>query len=344
MKLGKSWLLLFAGAFMAYPAVAQSTATSQTKATTSTSAQAKAGKAEVKAISNASADASAKAGGARGQENKEKGTQANAKGSAKGSSRSSAEASAGKASLDLSQGTTLEAELTKSLDVKKNKVGDEVAAKVTKDVKSDGKVVLRKGSKLIGHVTEAKARSKGESESALGIAFDRAVMKDGREIPVNVAIQAVTVSEAAAALAASNDGMMGSGGAVSSMSGSAAGSAPPAKSGGGVLGGVGSTVSGATSTVGSVAGSAGGAVAGTVNSTTQVAGSGAGSADGLNALGNLTSQSTGAIGLQGVRLKTDAAHATQGALLVSSTRNIRLDSGTRMLLRAVNSAEAKPKQ
>ncbi|MCL4523739.1 MAG: hypothetical protein M1453_03305 [Acidobacteria bacterium] len=343
MKVKKSWILLFAIPLVASPALAQAPASTQAQASSSTSAAAKAGKADAKANANASAAASAKGTAAQGQqENKEKGTKASAKGSANASSQNSAKASAGDASLDLASGTTLEAALTKSLDVKKNKVGDEVVAKVTRDVKSDGKVVLRKGSKLIGHVTEAKARGKGESESALGIVFDRAVMKDGREIPVHLAIQAVSVSEAAAAIAASNDEVMGSAGAVSSMSGSAAGSAHPASSGGGVLGGVGSTVSGATSTVGSVAGTAGNTVGGTVNSTTGVAGSG--SAGGLNALGNLTSQSAGVFGLQGLRLNSDATQATDGSLLVSSTRNVHLDSGTRMLLRAMGSAEAKPKQ
>lgn len=347
MNIKKSWILLFGAALLAYPAMAQTTATSQTKATSSTSAEAKTGKAEVKASSDAAAEASLKTTAARGQENKEKGTKANAKGSAKGSSKSSAQASAGNGSLDLSNGTTLEVALTKSLDAKKNKVGDEVAAKVTKDVKSDGRVVIPKGSKLIGRVTEAKARRKGESESALGLAFDRAVMKDGHEMPLNLAIQAVAAAEGVASAALGDDGLMGSGGGAGSIGSSAMGSAPPPRSGGssggGLLGGVGSTVSGTTSTVGSVAGSAGGAVGGTVNSATQVAGSGTGSADGLNALGNLTSQSTGVIGLQGVQLSSDAAHATEGSLLVSSTRNVRLDSGTRVLLRAVSSAEAKPK-
>src|ERR1700682_4208742 len=90
-------------------------------------------------------------------------------------------ASANNAGAGLSSGTTMQTELTKSLDTKKAKVGDEVTARVTQDVKSDGKVVVPKGSKLIGHVTEAKARTNESSESRLGMAFDRAVLKDGQE-------------------------------------------------------------------------------------------------------------------------------------------------------------------
>jgi phage-related protein len=327
MKINKSWILLFAIALAAFPALAQSTASTQSQTSTSTSAEAKAGKAGVKA---------------------------NAKGSA--SSQSAAQASAGDKSLDLVSGTTMEAALTKSLDVKKNKVGDEVAAKVTNDVKSDGRVVVPKGSRLLGHVTEAKARSKGQAESALGVTFDRIQMKDGRDLPVNLAVQAVAAAQTTSTAAFGDDGLMSSSGGSGMVSSTTSGAVAPARSsgssgGGGLLGGVTSTasgatsaISGATSAVGNVAGSAGSTVGGTVNSATQVTGSGSSSAGGLNALGNLTSQSQGVFGLQGLQLSSAASNATEGSLLVSSTRNIHLESGTRMLLRAAGSADAKPKQ
>jgi len=38
-------------------------------------------------------------------------------------------------------------------------------------------------------LTQASARAKGESESSLGIVFDKAILKNGQEIPLNVAIQ-----------------------------------------------------------------------------------------------------------------------------------------------------------
>jgi hypothetical protein len=49
--------------------------------------------------------------------------------------------------------------LSKSVDARHCKPGDELTARVTQDVKSDGKVVIAKGSKLVGHVTEAKANA-----------------------------------------------------------------------------------------------------------------------------------------------------------------------------------------
>src|SRR6185312_15610974 len=77
-----------------------------------------------------------------------------------GSANTGSAANVGSSSAALSSGTAMQAELTKSLDAKKAKPGDQVTAKLTQDVKQDGKVVLLKGSKLKGHVTEAQAKSK----------------------------------------------------------------------------------------------------------------------------------------------------------------------------------------
>src|SRR2546428_13342562 len=82
----------------------------------------------------------------------------------------------------IAAGTTIRAELAKSVDAKKAKQGDEVVAKTSEDVKSNGQVVIPKVSKIFVHVTEAKAGEKGDTESMLGIAFDKALVKDGGEI------------------------------------------------------------------------------------------------------------------------------------------------------------------
>ncbi len=116
------------------------------------------------------------------------------------------------ASGALSSGTTLPAELTKSIDAKKAKPGDQVTAKLTQDVKANGKVVLHKGSKLVGHVTQAQAKSKENAESKLGVVFDKAVLKDGQEVAFNGVIQALA-PPAQGTLSASGDetGNLGSG-------------------------------------------------------------------------------------------------------------------------------------
>lgn len=90
----------------------------------------------------------------------------------------------------LSNGTTLKAELTKPIDAKKAKSGDQIDGKVTQDVKVDGKVVIQKGAKLVGHVTEAQGKSK-DGESKLGVIFDKAVSKGGEEVAFNGVIVAL---------------------------------------------------------------------------------------------------------------------------------------------------------
>ena len=76
------------------------------------------------------------------------------------------------------------AELSKTLDAKKAKAGDPVTARLLADVVSHGKIVARRDSKLIGHVTEAQPYTKENPESRLGIVFDKVILKGGQEVPV----------------------------------------------------------------------------------------------------------------------------------------------------------------
>src|ERR1700685_2696851 len=93
---------------------------------------------------------------------------------------SAAQAEAGIATLP--SGTAVNAELNSSVDSKKAKVGDKVEAHTTEEIKYAGKIIVPKGAKLEGHVTEATARSKGDSGSTLAIQFDKAITKKGEEI------------------------------------------------------------------------------------------------------------------------------------------------------------------
>jgi hypothetical protein len=246
------------------------------------------------------------------------------KASANASGSASTSAQAGQNSASLSQDTTIQASLSQSLDARKNKQGDKVEARTTEAVKQDGQVVLPKGTRLVGHVTQAKARAKGESESALGVAFDRAILKNGQEMPINVVIQAVAAAQSAASLSAAETDLGGQAG------GMASGQASASRGGGGLVGTAGSAVGGATSTVASTTGAVGSTVGATANTAT----SAAGSAAGHSVAGALSSSTSGVIGLQGLALNSQAASATQGSVITSSTKNVHLDSGTRLLLRA----------
>jgi hypothetical protein len=282
--------------------------------------------------SGASADTSASA---HGQVNTEHGGKQEPKSKAGSGDRHNSGGSAspgGTGSTVLSSGTTLNAELSHSLDAKTCKPGDQVTAKLTQDVKSDGKMVAPKGSKLMGHVTEAKARSKDSADSSLGIVFDKAVLKSGQELAFNGAVQAIAPPVNAGLSAAGDEsssisapGPSGGGGARRSGGG-----------GGGLLGGATSTVTGATSTatgaVGGAAGSVASTTTGAVSGTTTLAG-------GLTAQGRLTNASQGAIGLQGLTLNSVSTANAQGSIVTSTTRNVKLESGTQMLLKVTGSAQ-----
>jgi trimeric autotransporter adhesin len=264
-------------------------------------------------------------------------TQAQTSGNA--SASSSASAQNGQANASLASGSAFNAALSSPIDSKKCKPGDAVNAHTTEAAKSDGKTVIPKGAKLVGHVTQASARSKGESESALGIVFDKAILKNGQEIPLNVAIQAIASAENSASVAGADVDAMGGTGATAAGSGMATGR--------GALGGATSAVGGATGAVTNTAASAGGAAGGAVHSTANAArsvgGSSKGAIGGLNSAGQLTSNSQGVFGLSGVNLNTPASSATQGSVITSAGKNVHLDSGTRLLLVSQAAVSATPK-
>ncbi len=109
------------------------------------------------------------------------------------------------ASQSVADETVLAVELVKSLDSKKAKEGDEIIARTTSDAHTSDGVRIPRGSSVVGHITECKARSKGDAESAMGIAFDKVVFRDGKDIAVKFVIQAVGPSAALA----SHDGEPG---------------------------------------------------------------------------------------------------------------------------------------
>jgi hypothetical protein len=240
-----------------------------------------------------------------GQSGAQAATQAHAAASqaAKVSQGNTQAASAGQ----LQTGSTMQAQLVKPLDAKKNKVGDEVIAKTTHDVKSDGYVVVPKGSKLVGHVTEVKPHSKEQHDSKLGIAFDRAILKNGTQMPITLSIQAIGRGNAASAV---EDDTM-----ATTSAGTMASST--ASAGGGLVGGVRSTAGGVVNTAGSVGGS-------TVNTVGNAAGA---------ASGSLSANSQGVVGLPGLSLATQSSTFANASVISSQGSNVHLDSGTEMILR-----------
>jgi hypothetical protein len=100
-------------------------------------------------------------------------------------------AAAGLVPAKFSPGSVLPVELSKSVDAKKAHTGDPVIGKIPHDLSANGKVIVPKDAKVMGHVAEAKPSSHDNKDSMLGIVFDKIALKDGSEIPLTAEIQAV---------------------------------------------------------------------------------------------------------------------------------------------------------
>lgn len=245
---------------------------------------------------------------------------------AQGAAAGTASANSGSASSSLAAGTAVDASLTKSVDAKKAKSGDAVEARVNKDVKSAGRVVVPKGSKLVGHVTQAQAREKGNAQSELGIAFDRAVLKNGESIAFQGVIRSVTSAPQMSA-GAQDEGMASAGGSNYPTSSSG---------GGGALGNAaGSALGGAGNAVGSAAGAARGlgSEAGTVASNTAASAEGN---LGATTAGAVNANTRGISGLPGIQIDAAASSSSNGTIFVSQTRNVHFDSGTQLVVQVTS--------
>lgn len=251
--------------------------------------------------------------------------------SATNSSTSAASASTQHAQADTGGSSEMSATLSKPVDARKAKPGDPVTATNDKDAKTADGTSIKQGSKLVGHVTKAQPLDKpasGKTDasagSMLGIVFDKAVLKDGHEVPLNASIQALSAAESDASLASDM------GGAGASTVGSGMGSGRAA--GGGLIGGVGGSAAGGLGAAGGMAGGVSHGVNGAVGGMANATAHSAGAVGGLNSSGVLRSGSKGVFGLKGLDVVSSSAGSAEGSVITSSTRNVRLDGGTKMLL------------
>jgi hypothetical protein len=82
--------------------------------------------------------------------------------------------------------------LKKALDSSKLKEGDPVEVETSGAFKLADGTLVAKGTKVAGHVTEAKARSKGDAQSELAITFDKVNIVGGKQVSVKGMVQAVS--------------------------------------------------------------------------------------------------------------------------------------------------------
>lgn len=200
----------------------------------------------------------------------------------------------------LSNGTQLQAELTKSIDAKKAKTGDEVTAKVMQDVRVNGSIVVQKGSKLVGHVTEAQGKSK-DSESKLGIIFEKAVTKSGEEVAFN--------------------------GVITSFSAPVEAQPTTALGSGGMDRGSQSVTSGGRGVTATPYGNTSNPSAGARDAAPPMGNPNAGSA----------ATAPGLNGMEGVAMSATPA----GSVFHSSSRNIKLDNNSQLVVQVVTPAATK---
>jgi hypothetical protein len=247
--------------------------------------------------------------------------------------------------------STMNATLVHPVDAKKSKPGDRVVARTTRPAKSPDGTTLPKGTELVGHVTQAQARSKGQSESDLGIVFDKAVLKNGQQVPMSGTIQAIAAAQNAASAESDVDDLGADGGSMAGGFAGAGGSVGGGRSGlvggggggglgvGGVASGAGRAVGTVAAPVGNVASNAGNTVGGAAGTTANAANASRGVAGGLNAAGQLTSTSQGVFNMQGLNLASSTSNAAQGSVITSASRNVHLDSGTQLLVSATSAAQ-----
>lgn len=250
--------------------------------------------------------------------------QASAASTASAASSTAASASPKGQSAEISNGTKISAELMSNVDASKAKEGDKVEARVTKNVRQHGKVVVHKGDKLVGHVTSVENSVNGKAGSSLGVAFDELVQGNS-----TTQLNAVLTS----VFAASGSGQADESESMGMASMPAPVAAPVGGGGRGVLGAAGGAVG---STVGSTVGAAGstlGRAGGTVGATTQ------------NTLGANSSLGL-ATPVRQIHIGSSAsAESSAGTNSMLSTRNgdLRLESGTRMQFRVAGDSSVQAK-
>jgi hypothetical protein len=103
--------------------------------------------------------------------------------------------------------------VSKTLDSSKLKEGDSVELETGAGFKLANGTLVPKGSKLTGHVTASKARSKGDSDSQLTLAFDKLDVANGKQLSVKGMVQAVfpATEEAEPLMAGKASGAAGGG-------------------------------------------------------------------------------------------------------------------------------------
>jgi len=267
--------------------------------------------------------------------------QASARQSSQASSSSQGSADFNRPSADLRSGSKIDAQLESAVDAKTAKPGDQVVARVTKNVKQHGTVVVHKRDRLIGHVTSVQSGASAKAGSTLGVAFSELQGRQGTS-SLNTVLTSVfsthnnaSAQEEEMPMGGPMMGPMAGGGVQGSASGSGS-----ARGGGDLLGGVGSTVGSTVNAAGSAVGGLGGAVGSTVGGAVDAAGSTVGqvgaAGNGAGNVGGLLATPLRAIHLQNEAHAQGNGNAQASSLLSTKHGDLRLAPGTGMRFRVLD--------
>lgn len=239
---------------------------------------------------------------------------------------------------DVRAGTKISAMLGTRIDARAAKVGEKVVARVMKNVKQNGRIVVRKGDEIVGHVT-AVQEGTYKAGSHVAIDFDQ-LLSGGMASRLNTVLsQVVALPGHRARVGSDFDEPMtpaGMPGRRAGTSGTLGGSLPGAGSGEGGLGG------GVSGSVGGTAGTLGQTVNASLGTPT------AGVSDVTGTARNAKLADNARVGLSTPLAELHVSSEVQGgnrsganSVLSSHHGNLRLDSGTYVQFRVTAESRAQ---
>jgi hypothetical protein len=207
-------------------------------------------------------------------------------------------------------GTVFNAMLLTSLDAARNKAGDPVTAEITETVTYERSVIFPRGTKVYGHLVRASSTRSGKG-SALFVRFDKAVLKSGQEVMMNAGIQAlVTGRKAVNADASAAETQRSPRNEYGSRNVPTPTVLPASQE---LQPRAGAQESGLQPAQGSVSKN-----------------------------GMITPESQGALGSPNIKVYTPLSEGSDGTVLLSDGKTMRLDAGTKLLLVVQPPPEADP--
>jgi hypothetical protein len=192
--------------------------------------------------------------------------------------------------------STAYAVLTSKVESKTANLDQGLTLRITRDVLVEGKVVIPAGSRVEGRIVELSIKDKDHPQSTLAVVIDKAIIESGREIPLQAIVAAVAVPQKGSLSSDPTYGMMHSN--EPKMVGTAPGTITAASK-------VDSTATVATARL----------------------------KGGMDNRELLENDSQGAIGFSDLSLSWRLAVPPAVTVFSSSSKNIKLEAGTQILLR-----------